>query len=73
MTSVDNQATVLALRMWRSLLATQELLSAYLGVRLGLYEDLAAKLHRARQRRRTRGRRGGGTPRVGWGLRSASD
>jgi SAM-dependent methyltransferase len=43
MGSVDNQATVLALRMWRSLLATQELLSAYLGVRLGLYEDLAAK------------------------------
>jgi SAM-dependent methyltransferase len=43
MTSVDNQATVLALRMWRSLLATQELLSAYLGVRLGLYEELAAK------------------------------
>jgi SAM-dependent methyltransferase len=38
----DTQATVLALRMWRSLLATQELLSAYLGVRLGLYEVLAA-------------------------------
>jgi len=43
MTATDTQATVLALRMWRSLLATQELLSAYLGVRLGLYEDLAAK------------------------------
>jgi SAM-dependent methyltransferase len=41
MTSVDTQATVLALRMWRSLLATQELLSTYLGVRLGLYEELA--------------------------------
>jgi SAM-dependent methyltransferase len=43
MTSADTQATVLALRMWRSLLATQELLSTYLGVRLGLYEDLARR------------------------------
>jgi SAM-dependent methyltransferase len=32
----------MALRLWRSLLATQELLTIYLGVRLGLYDDLVA-------------------------------
>jgi SAM-dependent methyltransferase len=41
MTSAAIEGTVLALRMWRSLLATQELLSMYLGVRLGLYDNLA--------------------------------
>lgn len=39
----DTQARVLAVRMWNSLLATQELLSMYLGVRLGLYDDLATR------------------------------
>jgi len=42
MTAPDPQARVLAIRMWTSLLATQELLAAYLGVRLGLYDALAA-------------------------------
>lgn len=42
MTSPDAQANVFAMRMWKSLLATQELLSVYLGVRLGLYDVLAA-------------------------------
>lgn len=42
MTSPDAQANVFAMRMWKSLLATQELLSCYLGVRLGLYDVLAA-------------------------------
>ncbi len=42
-TPTDTQARVFAVRMWNSLLATQELLSTYLGVRLGLYDDLAAK------------------------------
>ncbi|MEV6816177.1 SAM-dependent methyltransferase, partial [Micromonospora sp. NPDC051296] len=42
-TPTDTQARVFAVRMWTSLLATQELLSTYLGVRLGLYDDLAAK------------------------------
>jgi SAM-dependent methyltransferase len=42
MTAPDPQATVLAIRMWKSLLATQELLATYLGVRLGLYDVLAA-------------------------------
>ncbi|HCT80046.1 MAG TPA: SAM-dependent methyltransferase [Micromonosporaceae bacterium] len=42
MTGPDAQANVFAMRMWKSLLATQELLSAYLGVRLGLYDVLAA-------------------------------
>ncbi|MEH1123247.1 class I SAM-dependent methyltransferase [Micromonospora sp. CPCC 206061] len=35
-------ATAFAVRMWRTCLATQELLTIYLGVRLGLYEALAA-------------------------------
>jgi SAM-dependent methyltransferase len=43
MTTVDPQSRVLALRMWRSLLATQELLAVYLGVRLGWYETLAGR------------------------------
>ncbi|QOC91674.1 class I SAM-dependent methyltransferase [Micromonospora craniellae] len=42
-TPIDPQARVFAVRMWTSLLATQELLATYLGVRLGLYDDLAAK------------------------------
>lgn len=42
MTASDAQTHVFAMRMWKSLLATQELLSAYLGVKLGLYEALAA-------------------------------
>ncbi|GIJ78832.1 Methyltransferase domain-containing protein [Micromonospora phaseoli] len=42
-TPTDTRARVFAVRMWTSLLATQELLSTYLGVRLGLYDDLAAK------------------------------
>ncbi len=42
MTSPDTQANVFAMRMWKSLLATQELLTSYLGVRLGLYDVLAA-------------------------------
>jgi 2-polyprenyl-3-methyl-5-hydroxy-6-metoxy-1,4-benzoquinol methylase len=41
-TGPDTQANMFAMRMWRSLLATQELLSAYLGVKLGLYDVLAA-------------------------------
>jgi SAM-dependent methyltransferase len=32
---------MMSLRLWRSLLATQELLTMYLGVRLGLYDELA--------------------------------
>lgn len=35
------ESLVFAMRMWKNLLATQELLSMYLGVRLGLYETLA--------------------------------
>lgn len=31
---------MMALRVWRSLLATQEVLTIYLGVRLGLYDEL---------------------------------
>jgi SAM-dependent methyltransferase len=33
---------MVAIRLWRSLLATQELLTIYLGVRLGLYDELAS-------------------------------
>lgn len=41
MTSPETPANVFAMRMWKSLLATQELLSVYLGVKLGLYDVLA--------------------------------
>lgn len=36
------ESRALVVRMFRSMLATQELLTAYLGVRLGLYDELAA-------------------------------
>jgi len=39
---VTGESRALAVRMFRSMLATQELLATYLGVRLGLYEELAA-------------------------------
>ena len=41
MTGSDAQSSVFAMRIWKSLLATQELLSSYLGVRLGLYDFLS--------------------------------
>ncbi|GAA1954173.1 class I SAM-dependent methyltransferase [Amycolatopsis minnesotensis] len=41
MTTQANDGKVLAMRMWRSMLATQELITCYLGVRLGCYEALA--------------------------------
>jgi 2-polyprenyl-3-methyl-5-hydroxy-6-metoxy-1,4-benzoquinol methylase len=44
-TSFDAHTSVFAMRLWKSLLATQELLCAYLGVRLGLYETLARAEH----------------------------
>ena len=37
-----SESHLFAMRMWKSLLATQELLSIYLGVKLGLYDVLAA-------------------------------
>jgi 2-polyprenyl-3-methyl-5-hydroxy-6-metoxy-1,4-benzoquinol methylase len=43
MTAPDPQARILAVRMFSSLLATQELLAIYLGVRLGLYDTLAGQ------------------------------
>jgi SAM-dependent methyltransferase len=43
MTAPDPQARTLAVRMFSSLLATQELLAIYLGVRLGLYDTLAGQ------------------------------
>ncbi len=36
-----SESRALAVRLFRAMLATQELLSTYLGVRLGLYDDLA--------------------------------
>ena len=39
--TATGQTRALAVRMFRSMLATQELLTTYLGVRLGLYEELA--------------------------------
>jgi len=39
--AAGGQARALAVRMFLAMLATQELLSTYLGVRLGLYEELA--------------------------------
>lgn len=41
MTKPDPRSLAFSLRMWRSLLATQELLTVFLGVRLGLYDALA--------------------------------
>jgi SAM-dependent methyltransferase len=41
MTAADTPARMMALRVWRCLLDTQELLTVYLGVRLGLYDQLA--------------------------------
>lgn len=42
MTAVDeNQAKAFAVRLWTSCLATQELLTVYIGLRLGLYRALA--------------------------------
>ncbi|MCI4066420.1 methyltransferase domain-containing protein [Micromonospora sp. R77] len=35
------ESHVFAMRMWKNLLATQELLSVYLGVKLGLYDAMA--------------------------------
>lgn len=35
------EARTMAMRMWRTLCAAQELLTIYLGVRLGLYDELA--------------------------------
>ncbi|HEU4425044.1 MAG TPA: class I SAM-dependent methyltransferase, partial [Pilimelia sp.] len=37
------QARAMAMRMWRTMSAAQELLTIYLGVRLGLYDELAAR------------------------------
>ncbi|MYT29255.1 MULTISPECIES: class I SAM-dependent methyltransferase [unclassified Streptomyces] len=38
----ENEALALSSRMFMAMLATQELLTSYLGIRLGLYEALAA-------------------------------
>lgn len=42
MAPTDPQTNLFAMRMWKSLLATQELLTIYIGVKLGFYEALAA-------------------------------
>jgi SAM-dependent methyltransferase len=39
---IATQSRAVAVRMFKAMLATQELLSTYLGVRLGLYEELAS-------------------------------
>jgi SAM-dependent methyltransferase len=39
---ITTQSRAVAVRMFKAMLATQELLSTYLGVRLGLYEELAS-------------------------------
>lgn len=43
MSPVDAQARALSVRLFLAMLGTQELLTVYLGVRLGLYEDLLAR------------------------------